>query len=70
METVFVATHLIMAICLTGILWLSIPTKNNDENADSKSTIVQSPILRLCSLQNVAAAFYKIIINYLIAFTK
>lgn len=70
METVFVATHLIMVICVTTIIWLAIFSKNSDGNAGSKPIIVQSPILLLRSIQVTMNAFYRVAIIHFEAFVK
>jgi len=66
METIFVSTHLIMLICIAGIVYVSISSKSNDpgeKKSDHQASISES-------LQAAAGAICRIAAVYLPIFIK
>jgi len=55
MESIFVSTHLTMLICIAGILYSSISSKNNDRGEEKKPDHHRVVISK--SLHGIAAAF-------------
>ncbi|MBV8389581.1 MAG: hypothetical protein JO080_07275 [Mucilaginibacter sp.] len=68
METIFVSTHLIMLICIAGIVYMSVSSKNNGLREGKKSDYHLPAISK--SLQAMAAAFCKVAFTSPIVFVK
>lgn len=68
METIFVSTHLIMVICIAGIVYMSISSKRNDPREEKKSDHHPASISK--SLHAIAAAFCRTALTSLTVFVK
>ena len=68
METIFVSTHLVMLICIAGIVYTSISLTSNAPGEEKKSHHHQAVIAK--SLHAIAAAFCRTAFTFLTVFVK
>ena len=63
METVFVFTHLVMIICIGGILYMSISSRSNNDWEEKSSDHYQASISKAFLIN--APRFYRMAASYL-----
>lgn len=70
MGTVYVTTHLVMAICMTGILYISLKPNEAISNKEELSVAVRFYSRGLKLVELIAKTGYRIAASILISYLK
>ncbi|HTD40822.1 MAG TPA: hypothetical protein VK671_09395 [Mucilaginibacter sp.] len=69
METIFVFTHAVMSICLIGIIYMSIPPADNNDQ-ETKRSVLADLVLKVKSMQVTSTSIYHTAVGLLAVLIK